>query len=1609
MGSPARIILILLLWAPLAPGFSQTKETDMIHEFAKAKPEYSPVPIWWWSGDPITREGIREQVGRFAEGGIHNVIILNLAPSGALYGSAADDPPFLSEAWWDLFGFALDEAKKAGVRLWFYDQLGFSGASLQARVVREHPEFRGISLHREIRDITGPGEVEIKCPPAGEPLRAFVTQWAQRSRQAAHWIWDATDHKTAEKRFFRRAFQLDAQPGEAHVNITCDNGYVLFVNGQKIGEQDARDGNAWRSAKRYDVTSPLVAGKNVLAVEAENTAGPAGLLVELVWREKGPDATAANATTTNAPRILSSDTAFRVFASAPEGWTARDFDDSAWPAATSRGQAPCTPWGAVDGLETLPQWPYGAPMRKVFDISSSIQDRAVQVRVASGQHRVALYYTMPGGFDYHNPDAASALLAIVHGEMERRFPDELGETIAGSFQDEFPSVPRFSRRLIEQFKARNGYDLLDCLPALYDDVVDGFGKPDSPSTAQIRCAANDLAAALAEEAFFIPLYKWHEKYGMLCGYDQTVRNADPIRGEDYYVDYFKTMRHYSVPGNDMDGDEKPHQSIADLYGRPRVWIEAFHSSGWGQTLEEIAVLLHPWMADGATLFNPHAIYYSIHGSYWEWAPPDTGWRQPYYTHYPVLADYTARLCDVLSKGSRVVEIGLLHPASTIHAGRGYADPSPAATRAQRAYWDAQHALRTERIDYLILDEDSLATGQVVKKGKTLVVANMPLRAVILPSTLVVRTETLKVLSDFADAGGAVFILGDAPAVRADGNKGGAAPEFARHADILKSRAVAIDGPDDVIAKIARVVPRDVREKMPFLHRKIGDRDFYLLLSDDGTPATAGARFDINKRKLWETAAGQGESFATTLRAAGVPEVWSALTGQVVPVYNYQRESGATRMEVGLDDTPAPLVALRPPLEGDPIAIDADFRVEAVEREGDLIRVKGIPWRNRGATAGESGGHRVRLTYSDAAVFEGIAKASSSTTLTLEGPFECRLEPTCDNRDGSFAWPPSQGPIPVEIRQFRFMEEDATGSTGATVAAKPADPAKYADPSVDDSKWPVVVASFGPRADVAGPLSLGAGASFDAIATPPAATGFRAAEYSLRLGILNDPMFAAALGGKGRIPEDFLNLGDVKGGDAYLVRADVAPPAETTAPVGALLRVGAIARKRVFLNGKLVELDGPPEANVLRAPIELQPGPNRLEILVARRDDGPLRLYYQILPPAGAPPDAEWIWSEKADPSGYSTFTRKFLVPGEVKSAMMTLALGELHRIRVNGKLVSDQGGFDAYFMGRADRHDLKPFLQNGENTISIEARDTGSPVGMLLDAWIILSTGKQIVVVSDPSFTTGDGRPARVLPSPAHRYFGEWSALLNRPRPHPLPQAGWLVDEPARPAPFDRLAYSAPGSKAKPGWYRFLLPPGATALTLQSPGSARLFVDGRETAIAREGDGAWKAALPGADSPRRVAALRIESAPGFERGAAILEPIRFEVGPGRIALGPWHELGLPHYSGGVRYSKEVSLPGDPIQGKRTYVDLGRVRGTAEVIVNGTNCGTRIWHPYRYDITAAVKAGSNQIEVRVFNTLGPHFDVGHPSGHVFENHSVSGIIGPVRVEAVAPVEIEARRK
>ena len=125
---------------------SAARHADLSSLIADPPRDYSPTPLWWWSGEKVTRERVRWQLQQFAAGGIYGVVIINLAPAGPLVGARTDDPVWFSDEWWERFEDACEAASELGMKIWFYDQIGFSGANVQGRVTQQHPNAAGLAL-----------------------------------------------------------------------------------------------------------------------------------------------------------------------------------------------------------------------------------------------------------------------------------------------------------------------------------------------------------------------------------------------------------------------------------------------------------------------------------------------------------------------------------------------------------------------------------------------------------------------------------------------------------------------------------------------------------------------------------------------------------------------------------------------------------------------------------------------------------------------------------------------------------------------------------------------------------------------------------------------------------------------------------------------------------------------------------------------------------------------------------------------------------------------------------------------------------------------------------------------------------------------------------------------------------------------------------------------------------------------------------------------------------------------------------------------------------------------------------------------------------------------
>ncbi len=109
----------------------------------------------------------------------------------------------------------------------------------------------------------------------------------------------------------------------------------------------------------------------------------------------------------------------------------------------------------------------------------------------------------------------------------------------------------------------------------------------------------------------------------------------------------------------------------------------------------------------------------------------------------------------------------------------------------------------------------------------------------------------------------------------------------------------------------------------------------------------------------------------------------------------------------------------------------------------------------------------------------------------------------------------------------------------------------------------------------------------------------------------------------------------------------------------------------------------------------------------------------------------------------------------------------------------------------------------------------------------------------------------------------------------------------------------------------------------------------------------------------------------------------------------WEEL-PSNFSGLVDYETRfvIDTPEDSV-----ILDLGVVYHFAQVWVNGEDCGSRLWAPYRFAIPR-LKSGENKIVVRVGNLVNSNYDMEYErkllGRYLPPETSRSGLMGPVTI-------------
>lgn len=460
-------------------------------------------------------------------------------------------------------------------------------------------------------------------------------------------------------------------------------------------------------------------------------------------------------------------------------------------------------------------------------------------------------------FEDHNEGSAEGLDYFFNDELE----------IGVGKYDWYPDFP-------EEFRKRNGYDLFGVLPAMWEDMGD--------ITPKVRMDYADVRMSLIEERYFQPIHEWHDSRGIIFGCDSGGRGLLP----EYFGDYFRATRWYTAPGHDTPGGwadpikGKVSSSIANLYQRPRVWLEGYHSLGWGASPERLMYATLENYLYGCNLLNFHGLYYSTYGSFWEWAPPCYHFRMPYWEHMDVFLKYFERLSYLMSQGHQVCDVALIYPVAPYEAGMN-------GTKARDTAFEMARELIAAGISFEFLDHESLAKAVVEDGLLKIKDAGAEYRALVFPDMEAVRWTSVNKAAELTAKGGSVFVVGEEPSIsdRAGRNDpelermNGAAFPVSNKFSSCQQAVQAIGG---AFVQDVKVADRPVRA----LHRKAGFRDVYMVM-------------DSEPGKVVE------------FRAKGAVELWDPWTGATLPLQVTGENATGTFVKLPLGEAEANIVVFTP--------------------------------------------------------------------------------------------------------------------------------------------------------------------------------------------------------------------------------------------------------------------------------------------------------------------------------------------------------------------------------------------------------------------------------------------------------------------------------------------------------------------------------------------------------------------------------------------------------------------------------------------------------------------------------------------------------------------------
>ncbi|MCL1794342.1 MAG: hypothetical protein FWG34_10780 [Oscillospiraceae bacterium] len=379
--------------------------------------------------------------------------------------------------------------------------------------------------------------------------------------------------------------------------------------------------------------------------------------------------------------------------------------------------------------------------------------------------------------DNMNPQTVEAFIEAGY----ESYYGEFAGSLYGIFSDE-PQLARYaipwSNTIPGEFHKNYGYDLMENLPAIFCDI-EGCEK--------VRFDFWKLVSALFEINYAKKIGEWCKKRNLIFTGHTTLEEVfwGQMQCSGGTMQFYEWL---DIPGMDWlcrvgvsDVAVKQLSSVSEQLGKKRALSEMYGCAGWNIGFDDMKWIGEWHYVLGVNYMLQHLGLYSLLGSRKREYPASLFYQQPWWADFKLFNDYFARLSQIMSESTPIVDILILHPLSG--AWVSYDGSRPSTSKLENDFNALSSGLLGFNYDHHYGD-DAIIGRHAKIEGKKFSVGNFSYSAVIIPSTCNIASNTLSLLLKFAENGGAIFAIGEFPRL-VDGRGG---LESAKNLGELKKHA-----------------------------------------------------------------------------------------------------------------------------------------------------------------------------------------------------------------------------------------------------------------------------------------------------------------------------------------------------------------------------------------------------------------------------------------------------------------------------------------------------------------------------------------------------------------------------------------------------------------------------------------------------------------------------------------------------------------------------------------------------------------------------------------------------------------------------------------------------